>query len=43
MGQLLQPGQKVLINGAGGGSGKYASQPAKLNGAEVTKIVVILE
>jgi NADPH:quinone reductase-like Zn-dependent oxidoreductase len=34
----VQPGQKVLINGAGGGSGMYAIQLARLNGAEVTGI-----
>ncbi len=34
----VQPGQKVLINGSGGGSGMYAIQLAKLNGAEVTGV-----
>jgi NADPH:quinone reductase-like Zn-dependent oxidoreductase len=34
----VQQGQQVLINGAGGGSGMYAIQLAKLAGAEVTGV-----
>ncbi|HMD71454.1 MAG TPA: NAD(P)-dependent alcohol dehydrogenase, partial [Bryobacteraceae bacterium] len=34
----LKPGQKVLINGAGGGVGTIAIQIAKLHGVEVTGV-----
>lgn len=37
-GSLVRPGQRVLINGAGGGVGTLALQVAKAHGAQVTAV-----
>ena len=34
----IQPGQKLLINGAGGGVGTFAIQIARLHGVEITAV-----
>jgi NADPH:quinone reductase-like Zn-dependent oxidoreductase len=34
----IKPGQKILINGAGGGAGSFAVQITKALGAEVTGV-----
>lgn len=36
--EQVRPGQRALINGAGGGAGSFAIQLAKLSGAEVTGV-----
>lgn len=36
--KLLEANQKILINGAGGGSGSFAVQMAKLAGVEITGV-----